>query len=78
MIDKLDTWIRQQERLNSVKCSCYFSNRCERICLFHYQWREMAVLQEREACAKICEDAKGYTPIDIGGGFAKLIRNRVS
>ena len=35
-----------------------------------------AIKNEREACAKACEDAEGYFPNDIGGGFAKLIRER--
>ena len=35
-----------------------------------------AIKNEREACAKACEGAKSYFPNDIGGGFAKLIRER--
>ena len=35
-----------------------------------------AVDKEREACAKLCDDAFTYDPDDPGGGFAVLIRER--
>ena len=41
-----------------------------------FYYIEEAIKNEREACAKLCEETEGYYPDDIGGAFATLIRLR--
>ena len=76
MIDKLDKW--KQRISNGKNCHCLFNEQNEpiRICAFHSRWKKEAVADEREACAKLCED-KGFIDGRYPGGFlAELIRER--
>ena len=78
MIDKLNKWITKQTYKEGTNCCCLFNEQEEliRICAFHSEWRKEAIDNEREACAKTCEEAECYYPADIQGGFARLIRER--
>ena len=87
MIDKLDKWIAQQRHKEWVNCIFPEIPKMRPEIAFpdgtkitHQktidEMIKEATLKEREACAKLCENAKGYYPNDIGGGFAKLIRER--
>ena len=84
MIDKLDKWIKQQRHNEWVNIIFPPIPKVEYpeapICPPLGKVKDIndyireAIADEREACAKLCED-RNYVNY-VGGGFARLIRER--